>query len=295
MAPLRMPPATRRDAVYQYAAPARWAPALITHFSHVTHPRWAAFSKFPPRAAPRRLVRSRTEMPALAMLPMVALSVAALHAHLHVAAVVPRVPGARRAVRMSTAEEEAKRAWMAKQEGETGSTPRVSNEEAQATMQAANAAARARGLAAMGGKDALRSGKMQGFGAVDTEYYGYGEQMVEMPDEREIDLLTGKPLNQEGDYDSRAQGFGGRSAGWARKPETIPSGPPPMEGTLRAPGQVRLTLTSTLTPTLTLSPSPTLALAPTLALTLLGAGAALAASGARAGLRVWLRRRRGHA
>ena len=128
-----MPPATRRDAVYQYAAPARWAPALITHFSHVTHPRSAAFSKFPPRAAPRRLVRSRTEMPALAMLPMVALSVAALHAHLHVAAVVPRVPGARRAVRMSTAEEEAKRAWMAKQEGETGSTPRVSNEEAQAT------------------------------------------------------------------------------------------------------------------------------------------------------------------
>ena len=234
------------------------------------------------------------EMPALAMLPMVALSVAALHARLHVAGVASRVPGARRAVRMSTAEEEAKRAWMAKQERETGSTPRVSNEEAQATMQAANAAARARGLAAMGGKDALRSGKMQGFGVEDTEYYGYGEQLMEMPDDREIDLLTGKPLSQGGDYDPRAQGFGGRSAGWARKPETTPSSSPPMEGTLRAPGQVRLTLTLSPSPSPTLSLSPTLPLflTLTLALTLTGAGAALAAGGARAGVRVWLRRRR---
>ena len=192
----------------------------------------------------------RPEMPAVAMLPLVALSVAALHARLHVTDVAPRVPDARRVVLMSTAEEEAKRAWMAKQEREM-ERPRISNEEVQASMHAANAAARARGLAAMGGKDALRSGKMQGFGAEDTEYYGYGEQqLMEMPDDREIDLLTGKPLSQGGDYDPRAQGFGGRSAGWARKPETTPSGPPPMEGTLRAPGQVRLT------PTLILSPGP---------------------------------------
>ena len=168
-------------------------------------------------------------------LPM-ALSMAALHARLHVTVVAPRVPGARQAVRMSTAEEEAKSAWLAKQERDTRSTlPRAPEADADN-----NQAARKRMLAAMGGKDALRSGKMQGFGAEDTEYYGYGEKPQEMPEDSEIDLLTGKPLSQGGDYDPRAQGFGGRTEGWARKPETAPSGPPPMEGTLLSPGQVRL-------------------------------------------------------
>ena len=228
-----------------------------------------------------------------------ALATAVLHACLHGTGVAPRVPFV---VRMSAAEEEAKRAWLAKQERATGSPPRLSNEESQAAMHAANAAARARGLAAMGGKDALRSRKMQGFGAEDTEYYGYGEQPQEMPDDREIDLLTGKPLSDGGDHDPRAQGFGGRQAGWARKAETTPSGPPPMEGTLRTPGQERLALipsprpSPTASPALALALGPALALAlgPALALALPGAGAALAAGGARAGVQVWLRRR-GHA
>ena len=222
-----------------------------------------------------------------------ALAAAVLHARLHGTGVAPRVPFV---VRMSgsAAEEEAKRAWLAKQERATGSPARISNEESQAAMHAANAAARARGLAAMGGKDALRSRKMQGFGAEDTEYYGYGEQPQEMPDDREIDLLTGKPLSDGGDHDPRAQGFGGRSAGWARKAETTPSGPPPMEGTLRTPGQERLALIPSPRPSPTASPALALALGPALALALTGAGAALAAGGARAGVQVWLRRR-GHA
>ena len=236
---------------------------------------------------------------------MAALAAAAvLHARLHGTGVAPRVPFV---VRMSTAEEEAKRAWLAKQERATGSPPRISNEESQAAMHAANAAARSRGLAAMGGKDALRSRKMQGFGAEDTEYYGYGEQPQEMPDDREIDLLTGKPLSDGGDHDPRAQGFGGRSAGWGRKAETTPSGPPPMEGTLRTPGQERLALIPSPRPRPTPSPALALALGPALALALgpalalalgparalalTGAGAALAAGGARAGVPVWLRRR----
>ena len=219
-----------------------------------------------------------------------ALAAAVLHARLHGTGVAPRVPF----VHMSAAEEEAKRAWLAKQERATGSPPRISNEESQAEIHAANAAARARGLAAMGGKDALRSRKMQGFGAEDTEYYGYGEEPQEMPDDREIDLLTGKPLNDGGDHDPRAQGFGGRSAGWARKAETTPSGPPPMEGTLRTPGQERLALIPSPRPSPTASPALALALGPALALALTGAGAALAAGGARAGVQVWLRRR-GHA
>ena len=222
---------------------------------------------------------------------MAALGALVLHARLHGTGVAPRVPFV---VRMSAAEEEAKRAWLAKQERATGSPPRISNEESQAAMHAANAAARARGLAAMGGKDALRSRKMQGFGAEDTEYYGYGEQPQEMPDDREIDLLTGKPLSDGGDHDPRAQGFGGRQAGWARKAETTPSGPPPMEGTLRTPGQERLALIPSPRPSPTASPALALALGPALALALTGAGAALAAGGARAGVQVWLRRR-GHA
>ena len=96
---------------------------------------------------------------------MAALAAAVLHARLHGTGVAPRVPFV--VPFMSAAEEEAKRAWLAKQERATGSPPRISNEESQAAMHAANAAARARGLAAMGGKDALRSRKMQGFGAED--------------------------------------------------------------------------------------------------------------------------------
>lgn len=168
------------------------------------------------------------------VLPMLALSISALQSRLHATGVAPRVTGPRGAVRMSAAEEEAKSAWLAKQERKA--EPRAGVHDT--TDADDNQAARKRMLAAMGGKEALHSSNMQGFGVPDTEYYGYGQKPPEMPDGDEVDLLTGKPLSHE---DPRGgAGFGGRSQGWSRKPETTPSGPPPMEGTLRAPGQVQL-------------------------------------------------------
>ena len=140
--------------------------------------------------------------------------------------------------RMSSAEEAAKRAWMAKQAPQRhGAMPDAA--EQQRTLEEA----RQRMRDAMGA-DALKSGRGAafGFGGEDDEYYGHGQLPRELDPryQDEVDLVTGKPLSSSMSDSTRGQGFGGATQGWARKPETGPTGPPPVEGTLRAPGQAKL-------------------------------------------------------
>lgn len=95
-------------------------------------------------------------------------------------------------------------------------------------------AARKRMLALMGGSnEKLRrgGGVAFGFGAEDDEDYGYGPRpsqqwRLDEYDADQIDPMDGDP-------------FDDRPRGKARKVEVTPAGPPPMEGTLRAPGQAQ--------------------------------------------------------
>ena len=100
--------------------------------------------------------------------------------------------------------------------------------------------ARKRMLSLMGskGSDKLKRGMgaYGGFGAEDDEDYGYGPpRRREQPEE--VDLATGKPLNERIEEEMQGMLDPRRSVEWRRKAELIDPNPPPMANTLRAPGQ----------------------------------------------------------
>ena len=162
--------------------------------------------------------------------------------HLPVTPSCVAVPGHRLAARMCSAEEEAKRAWFAKQQATGPGAHRTTADEL-AEQQRQREEARKRMKAAMGESGALQRGEGEafGFGGSDDEWYGVGTRPHEL-DPRfagEVDLLTGKPLSRDTEQ-RRGEGFGGRTSGWGRKAEVVSSSGPAMEGTLRAPGQAKL-------------------------------------------------------
>ena len=120
----------------------------------------------------------------------------------------------------------------------TSRANRMSPEEKSAALQKEREdrdAARRRMRDMMGGdSEKLRrgAGAAFGFGGMDREDYGLGNGH-ELP--MEMDLLTGKPLEVTS---LKGDGFDGRKKDWRRKPELGLVGPPPMENSLRAPGQV---------------------------------------------------------
>ena len=158
----------------------------------------------------------------------------------HAPAHLPRAAAAssRRAVRLSEAEEAARRRWLERSgEARAGGAPRPSTsaEEAIQAQQREREENRKRMLAVMGDSAELRrgAGEAFGFGGQDDEdYFGQDKWRHRRP-VGETDLLTGKPLNE---YERPGTSFGGRSKGWRRRVEAVdPSGPRP-ENTLRAPG-----------------------------------------------------------
>ena len=157
---------------------------------------------------------------------------------------------------MNSAEEEARRRWLAKQD--EGREP-ISQDNKERTRSTDDAfamkkAARERMVQAMGdsGVEKLNRGlgSAFGFGMLDDENYGYGPPPPKEPiiDDNAFgpEWLTSDPVQakdllqkQEDGYwqseSSVGHGFDGREANWKRKAEMGNPNPPSRADTLRAP------------------------------------------------------------
>ena len=144
---------------------------------------------------------------------------------------------ARRAMLGMTNEDEAKRAWLARQSDtkhcQVAAGGNAASNDVIRERQAEREQARKRIMKLMNqaGSEALARGRGTafGFGMPDDESYGIRPQPPKGP-ALEIDPVSGKPVD---DDTLRGDGFGGRQGNWNRKAETSDPNPPKMPNTLR--------------------------------------------------------------
>ncbi|EOD25370.1 hypothetical protein EMIHUDRAFT_237800 [Emiliania huxleyi CCMP1516] len=137
-------------------------------------------------------------------------------------------------------EAEARALWLARQGTPSSQRPvaaATADGPASEACHRERSAARRRMLDAMGGPEVYRYGADRtgyaGFGGYNDDYYGYGPPPARDLEPQKLDLLTGRPVTDEGAYEG--QGFDGRSDGWRRRAEAVsPIAPSPAD-TLRSP------------------------------------------------------------
>jgi hypothetical protein len=150
----------------------------------------------------------------------------------------------------------ARQRWLERvsQQRESFVDARRSTEDAIAAQRAEREEARKRMLAAMGktGIEDGSAGSYFGYGQDDTDYgYGPPREPLEPAAADDADLpmwmtrelpegLSVRDDAQGSLWTSSKAGFDGRHDGWMRKPEMEDPNPPPVPGTLRAPGQANV-------------------------------------------------------
>jgi hypothetical protein len=146
---------------------------------------------------------------------------------------------------------EARRRWLERSSGGNSEPPQRPPEDDMFAAMREREEARKRMIKAMGG-DGIKKihsgmGTSFGFGAVDDENYGYGDQQKfrqfydkasgseEETDGMWPEWLTSDPVGAASTLGQPGNGFDGRSEGWARKPDMTDPNPPRMPNTLRGP------------------------------------------------------------